>query len=66
MQVTVDYEVGLLTRKIKACHTERNEIEIRLHDRLIKDTFQLFLAVAESKQTLLTPPFDAVFTFCKT
>jgi hypothetical protein len=64
MQLTVDNEVGLL--RTKAWYTERHEFEIRLGDRLIKDTFQWFPSVPGGKQTLLTPPFDAVFTFRKT
>jgi hypothetical protein len=64
MQLTVGNEVGLL--RTKTWQTERQEFEIRLGDRLIKDAFQWFPSVPDHKQTLLTPSFDAVFTFCKT
>lgn len=64
MQLTVGNVVGLL--KTKAWYTERHEFEIRLGDQLIKGKFQWFPSVPGCKQTFLTPPFDAVFTFRKT
>jgi hypothetical protein len=64
MQLAVGNEVGLLRTKV--WYTERHEFEIRLGDGLIKDTFQWFPSVSGRKQTLLKPPFDAVFTFRKT
>jgi len=64
MQLTAGNEIGLL--RTKTWYTEKHEFEIRLGDWLIKDIFQWFSSVPGRKQALLTPPFDAVFTFRKT